>query len=227
MTLKRKRFLKNVDKHGPIPQHLPALGPCWVWPTKDSKGNAMAWFNGELMFAHRASYILQHAVDPGNAARACNNRLCVNPDHVITGQVTEFHVEEDQPRSRFKLTDEQATVIRALRDTEQFPLKKLAQWYGVSVGAIKRVVRNETHHNPAYKPVENIRGNSVTNWKDIADIRKMYASHEYSQEEVGEHFGISRSLVNMIVRNDIFVDPNYKYVPRVIRNSNTTENTTA
>jgi len=26
-----KRFWSKVDKNGPIPQHKPELGPCWVW----------------------------------------------------------------------------------------------------------------------------------------------------------------------------------------------------
>jgi hypothetical protein len=26
-----ERFWPKVDKHGPIPEHRPELGPCWVW----------------------------------------------------------------------------------------------------------------------------------------------------------------------------------------------------
>ena len=26
-----ERFWRKVDKNGPIPEHRPELGPCWVW----------------------------------------------------------------------------------------------------------------------------------------------------------------------------------------------------
>lgn len=79
------RFWPKVDKNGPIPEHRPDLGPCWLWTgtlTTHRYGefNMGMWDWG----AHRWSYIVcvgpipdGHEID-----HLCRVRHCVRPDHL-------------------------------------------------------------------------------------------------------------------------------------------------
>jgi hypothetical protein len=74
------RFWSKVDKNGPVPEHRPDLGPCWLWKAaRNPKGYGIF---GKLK-AHRVAYELligpipeRHTLD-----HLCRNRACVNPAH--------------------------------------------------------------------------------------------------------------------------------------------------
>lgn len=78
-------FWSHVDKNGPIPEHRPDLGPCWIWLGAKS-GNGYGLFSdGErLVVAHRWYYQQTH----GEIAKSvlldhlCRVRACVNDSHV-------------------------------------------------------------------------------------------------------------------------------------------------
>lgn len=84
-----QRFWAKVDKNGPVPQHAPELGPCWVWTASlfrkgygqfnlDSRGPKRS------CYAHRVAYYLVKGPIPENLEldHLCRNHRCVNPEHL-------------------------------------------------------------------------------------------------------------------------------------------------
>lgn len=82
-----QRFWAKVDKDGPVPEHKPELGPCWVWTASINRGTGYGRFgvrHGEMMDAHRYSYLLAHGSIPEgfDVHHACHLRRCIRIDHL-------------------------------------------------------------------------------------------------------------------------------------------------
>lgn len=114
--------------------------------------------NGKSVPAHRAAFILFNGQEPGkmDVCHKCDNRACVNPDHLFLGTRLENMRDckrkgrtargaalgnrkgEDGPAA--KLTWESVRQIRASSE----PSKALARKYGVTNDNINRIRRNDT-----------------------------------------------------------------------------------
>ena len=97
-TTKRRseseRFWAKVDFNGPVPEHRPELGPCWLWTaaTRRRYGAFYVGRNGiHMMPAHRFAY--EFCVGPipdgltiDHLCRICH---CQEPDHLepVTNRV--------------------------------------------------------------------------------------------------------------------------------------------
>lgn len=89
------RFWVMVDKNGPVPAHMPHLGPCWLWMgTKLPRGYGTMGVDGRRKgYAHRVAFWLAHGRQPTpETIHLCDNPSCVKawpdefgPAHVIEG----------------------------------------------------------------------------------------------------------------------------------------------
>lgn len=87
------RFWKYVNRNGPVPQHCPELGPCWLWTGEVSgkPGRHYGRFRigNRSVGTHRVAYALAHGVLLNFACHRCDVRLCCRPDHIFDGSAAD------------------------------------------------------------------------------------------------------------------------------------------
>lgn len=160
------RFWRKVIKGTPQ--------QCWEWNAgKFWCGYGSAWFNGKVWYAHRLAYYLEVGEIPsgGCVCHSCDNRGCVNPNHLFLGtnsdNVTdkvsksrqakgEKHGDTIRPKTprgishpRVKLTLQDVKNIRRLYvyKSKELGSKGLAEKFGVRFQTILAIVKrkNWTH----------------------------------------------------------------------------------
>jgi hypothetical protein len=79
------RFWSKVDTAGPVPEHRPSLGPCWLW-TATTTPNGYGYFKvgGRMVLAYRWAWQelfgpIPEGLQPDHL---CRTRLCVRPSHL-------------------------------------------------------------------------------------------------------------------------------------------------
>lgn len=81
-----ERFWAKVNKNGPIPEHWPELGPCYIWTAyTNAKGYGVIGVSGNsTALAHRVGYELQVGPIPPDKEpdHLCRNRSCVRGSHL-------------------------------------------------------------------------------------------------------------------------------------------------
>ena len=79
------RFWEKVDKNGPIPEHRPDLGPCWVWTGgRVRNGYGMTHLPGLGRLAHVIAFVEHVGPVPEGLEldHLCRVRHCCNPKHL-------------------------------------------------------------------------------------------------------------------------------------------------
>lgn len=102
------RFWALVRREGPIPEHRPDLGPCWMWmgTTRDggTDGGYGRWrphVDEPSVYVHRFALGCIEALVPGlEVDHLCRVRLCCNPRHLeqVTPAVNRRRQAEARPR---------------------------------------------------------------------------------------------------------------------------------
>lgn len=150
-----ERFWSFVDRNGPVPEHRPELGQCWVW-----NGGAAGigeygnfWLDGKTVAAHRYGFEIQKGPIPNgeNVCHHCDLKLCVRGEHLFAGSQRE-NVQDMMQKGRYtnafpsgklnpsyKLSDENKTrILEMSKDgTSQ---QKIADSFNVSQALISRIV---------------------------------------------------------------------------------------
>lgn len=134
------------------------IGPdaCWEWIGQiGSNGYGKMRWKGRSDLAHRISYSIAHPGEEMNfICHKCDNRKCVNPDHLFNGTPADnMHDMRDKGRAargerhaQSRLTESDVIAIRRryIWKSRQHGIVAIAKDYGVSFFAIHQVLRRRT-----------------------------------------------------------------------------------
>ena len=143
--------LKMRTEIGDVPPAYTGLDtPCHIWlGSKTSYGYGVIFENKKRLATHRVALELKVGRPLQlNALHKCDNRACVNPDHLFEGSQAENNLDTARkgrnitPGGGPKLNKEKVGEIRVL-SSEGWSQRKLAEKFSVSQRLIGFVVRNE------------------------------------------------------------------------------------
>lgn len=107
---------------------------CWLWTAGCFQSGYGAFNTGDkVMTSYRYSYELHKGKIPdGKLVRhTCDNRKCVNPDHLILGTITDNMRDKRERNTKvIKLNPDSVREIRIMRGFG-FTNKEVAKMYGV------------------------------------------------------------------------------------------------
>jgi hypothetical protein len=130
------------------------LQRCETGPRIRRDGYSQTHYKGKSWLTHRLVMARERgfdAIEGMNVNHTCDNRACINPEHLYIGTQLE-NVRDMFERGRWrpsggsppgeanheaKLTEEDVRAIRAAVDQTQ---RQLAEQYGVNQSAISRIV---------------------------------------------------------------------------------------
>lgn len=121
---------------------------CWEWQGSTTNGYGRTTINRRGRYAHRHFFELYNRPLKANekVCHSCDNRLCVNPEHLFTGSqadnIADMVAKGRQARgsknAAAKLTDDQVVEIYVRRNWGE-PLEALAREFGVGINAVSRI----------------------------------------------------------------------------------------
>lgn len=113
----RDRFWSKVDTKR---SEKKKTVTCWEWTGATRAGYGCLKINGNVVSAHRLSFIMHHEREPeGLICHTCDNRLCVNPAHLFEGThqdnivdaVQKRRVKPFRTKRSYPLTDDEIAAI--------------------------------------------------------------------------------------------------------------------
>lgn len=164
-----ERFWNKVEIKGP--------DECWPWIAGTSnQGYGKFYVDGRTVGAHRYSLALVtgRLVDGVFACHRCDNRVCVNPNHLFLGNALENNRDASIKKrnmygnnhNRSKLTSDVVTDCRKEYASGGATYKELAQKHGVSRTAMQLALQGKTWHSSG--PVCPQNNNLITTAAAIA-----------------------------------------------------------
>ena len=131
---------------------IPFTG-CWLWlRSTGSHGYGNAFFT-KATVAHRVSYFAFNGEIPENklVQHVCDNRWCVNPDHLLIG--TDWSNANDKVNKGRAAKVLNTTKVITMRELARngFGIRKIGRLMGVSQRTVQHVIRRKT-------------------WKHVADV---------------------------------------------------------
>ena len=177
-----------------------------LWSKTEAKGKCLNWklsknkegYGSVTLKVHQLAYVLSHGDIPAGMliCHTCDNPSCVNPEHLFLGTSAD-NFNDMLQKGRF-----------FVRSGEQHPMKLHPE----------RAVSGDRHYTRQHPELVN-RGDK--HWsrkcpyrvsrgeaaglhklteKQVAEVRKLYSSTKYTQQNLADKFGVRQSTISGIVR---------------------------
>jgi hypothetical protein len=125
---------------------------CWIWEGVLREGYGRMKIGRASFSVHRLAYVLwvNEIPDGHLVCHKCDNRRCVNPEHLFVGTIADNIADMDKKKRRAtgersgrrKLSDEDVKYIRKHHKKET--LKQMANKFGVTLDHICRVAKGHS-----------------------------------------------------------------------------------
>lgn len=142
---------------------------CWEWQRYVTKwGYGQVQVNGRLEGAHRYAWMLstgKSIPNKMNVLHKCDNRRCINPDHLMIGTQSE-NIKQAVQRGRFippifsgenhpaaMVTDKQRSAIRDIYFNKKLNQREISELCGIRQTTVSYIVRQD----PRYKGRQRIK----------------------------------------------------------------------
>lgn len=181
------RFWRSVNRDGPVPDHVPELGPCWIWTDAINDGGygranwtARAWTDRSGR-AHRIAFELTNGPVPKGlfVLHRCDRRACVNPDHLFLG---------------------------TKRDNMQDMHAKKRNWQQLYPDRIAVGLRNGAYTKPHRVPRGERNGMAKLTPREVKTIRASFVpgSRTLGSYALGRQYGVSGQTIRRIVNGQLW-----------------------
>lgn len=150
------RFWAKVNKDGSIPTCCPELGSCWEWTGGgNGQGYGQIRINYRQMGAHQVAWELTHGAIPKGSwiLHKCDNRACVNPDHLFLGtakrnmtdMVAKGQRDTGKGKPRHRLTRLQVLDLKS-RYANGESKASLARDFNIAYNTVSNIVNGRTRN---------------------------------------------------------------------------------
>ena len=192
------------------------INECWLWTGAVRNGYGKIKLRQKQISAHRLSFFLKNSNADNNVVvrHKCNNKLCCNPNHLITGTIQENKRDTRNALNNFTLNRAHVLDIRdKFSKNPNICESKMAEWffdkYGITMSRsyLIDVGLGLRWGDDDYIPP--IRSGRKLNFELADEIRALSRSgNSYGKIikdfNVRYHISISASVISRIINNKLY-----------------------
>ena len=191
------RFIAKIDENGPIPEKYPELGPCWIWTAGKTDDGYGKFHVGMPRRAHRLAFEIEHGPIPDGlfCLHHCDNRPCVNPDHLFLGSgIDNMRDCAAKERLQSALSDAEIISLCSEYAANPAPMVHLAQKYDAHRTTIANILDRRGLRVPKHRLSDS----------DVVSINLDYAAHRMTMLQLAAKYGVSQTTIaGILARNPL------------------------
>jgi len=138
--------LTRRQKHNFRKKYFKCANGCWKWQASISNGYGQFKVDTKLVGAHRVAFFLENDYLPEFVLHTCDNRACVNPEHLDDATLSQNQIDRAQ---RGPLTIDQKLTLDDVREARYLSAigwtqQSIADRLGVARSTIGDIITGRT-----------------------------------------------------------------------------------